>query len=353
MTFAQWLASRHIDCQTLTTHTAQADDLRAEGERRRDAVADMLGVSVLTLATEYRDAGISVHPLRLDGTKAPALSSWQPYTQRLATDEELSRWFRKPAGIGMICGAISGGLEVIDFDDGSLFSPWQRMVPHIVERLPVVETPSGGWHVLFRCDEIGGNCKIAMDPAREKQTLIETRGEGGYIAAEGSPCETHATGLPYVQYSGPHLPTIPTITPDERRELWRAARTFDQRGEEFRKKLAERHARQTQPRSQQDVHPVVAAWCERHSWADLLTSTGWTSRDGEHWTRPGKRYGTSARLVLSSDGVELLTVFSANCGSLSPTGSYRTWNLFNAWAAIEHGGDNRAAFMAAGNEVLV
>lgn len=335
------------------THTALGDSLRVEGERRRDAVADILGVSVLTLATGYRDAGISVIPLRLDGSKAPALSSPLPYRERLATDAELSQWFRRPAGIGILCGAISGGLEVLDFDDGSLFPPWQRMVLTIAERLPVVETPSHGWHVLYRCPEIGGNNKIAMDPTREKQTLIETRGEGGYIVAEGSPCQTHATGLPYVQYSGPYLPTIPTITPDERRELWRAARTFDQRGEEFRKKLAAKYARQSQPRSQQDVHPVIAAWCERHRWADLLTRQGWTSSDGEHWTRPGKCYGTSARLVLSSDGVELLTVFSANCGPLSPTGSYRTWSLFNAWAAIEHGGDNRAAFVAAKQEVAI
>lgn len=307
------------------------------------------------LATEYRDAGISVIPLRLDGSKALAMRSGErkAYESRLATDEELSQWFARPAGVGLLCGSVSGGLEVLDFDDGELYPPWQRMVSHIVERLPVVETPSGGWHVLYRCDEIGGSNKIAMDPSRQKSTLIETRGEGGYIVAEGSHCDTHATGLPYVQYSGPYLPTIPRITTDERRQLWAAARTFDRRGEDFRRKLAAKYARQSQPRSQQGTHPVVAAWCERHNWADLLTSAGWTSTDGEHWTRPGKRYGTSARLVLSADGVELLTVFSGNCGPLSPAGSYRTWGLYDAWAAIEHGGDNRAAFIAAKQEVAI
>lgn len=304
---------------------------------------------IFRLATEYRDAGISVHPLRLDGSKKNKLAAWNPYRERLATDAELSEWFGRPAGIGMICGAISGGLEVIDFDDGSLFPPWRSMVETIVERLPVVETPSGGWHVLFRCDEIGGNCKIAMDPTRKKTTLIETRGEGGYIVAEGSPCETHETGLPYAQYSGPYLPTIPRITPDERRELWRAARTFDRA--ELAKEIRRKRERPKRTVSGTE-HPVIAAFNDRTSWEAILERHGWTSRDSEHWTRAGKSFGCSARIVVATDGSEVLTVFSGNAGALSPTGSHRTWNKFAAWTALEFSGDRRAAFNAAKNEVL-
>ncbi len=300
------------------------------------------------LASEYRDAGISVIPLRLDGSKAPAIPSWQPYRERLATTEELDQWFAQPAGIGMIAGAISGGIEVIDFDDGELYQPWLHMVPHIVERLPVIETPSGGWHVIFRCDEIGGNIKIAMDPTREKKTLIETRGEGGYIVAEGSPCSTHATGLPYCQYSGPKLPCVPRITPQERAELWRAARTFDK---SHLAATIRRKRERAAVRSSTGEHPAIAAFNERTSWESLLESHGWTSRDGERWTRPGKSFGVSARIVIADDGSEVLTVFSANSGPLSPTGSYRTWNKFTAWAAMDFNGNNQAAFQAARQEV--
>lgn len=301
----------------------------------------------LSVATSYLAAGISVIPLKLNGSKAPALPSWLPYRDRLATEEELRQWFCKPAGIGLVCGIISGGLEVLDFDDGSLFPPWHRIVSHIVDRLPVVATPSDGWHVLFRCPEIGGNSKIAVDPAREKQTLIETRGQGGYIVAVGSPGETHSTGRSYAQRSGPELPEVPMITPNERRELWRAARTFDQRGKDFQKNLAAKYVNRPQPRASRTVHPVVASWCKSTSWSKLLARHGWTSSDGEHWTRPGKVSGTSARLVTAADGIDVLTVFSGNSGPLSPTGDHRTWNLFNAWTALEHGGDGQAAFNAA------
>ena len=304
-------------------------------------------MSTFDIAASYRSAGVSVIPLRLDGSKAPALESWAPYRERIATESELAAWFRSTEhGIGMVCGAISGGLEVIDFDAGELLEPWLGLVSSIARGLPIIETPSGGWHVLLRCDEIGGNNKIAMDPQRAKQTLIETRGEGGYVVAEGSPCATHATGLPYIQSSGPQLPDIPRISPNGRRELWTAARTFDRRGEEFRSRLVKKQVRRALgPAANRDTHPVVAEFNDRTSWQSILV--GWTTRDGEHWTRPGKQFGVSARIVIADDGEELLTVFSGNAGPLSPDGSFRTWNKFSAWAEIEFRGDRKVAFNAA------
>ena len=224
------------------------------------------------------------------------------------------------------------------------------MVKPIVELLPVVETGGGGWHVLYRCEEIGGNVKIACDPNRAKQTLVETRGEGGYIVAEGSPCSVHASGLPYVQYSGPYLPSVPRITADERRELWRAARTFDKRGEAFTRKLAEKYTR-TNVAQSGTTHPVVTEFNNRSDWESILCRHGWTSRDSIHWTRPGKQYGTSAKVVVAGDGSELLTVFSGNAGPLSPNGSYQILSKFNAWVLLAFNGDNRAAFQAARQEV--
>ena len=305
---------------------------------------------VYKVAKRYRDAGLSVIPIRPDGSKAPALASWQEFQERLATDPELIEWFSRTVGIGIVGGAISGGLEILDFDDGELYEPWYQKVAHIVDRLPVTSTPSWGYHIPYRCNEIGGNVKIAVDPSREKQTLIETRGQGGYIVAEYSPASCHPTGREYCHVSGPWLWNVPRITPDERRQLWAAARTFDKRGEAEAKKLRARVVRKATGVSA-PVHPVVAAFNDRNSWDAILGRHGWTTRDNEHWTRPGKTFGVSARVVIADDGSELLTVFSGNAGPLSPDGSYRTWSKFNAWAALEHRGDNRAAFMEAKQEV--
>jgi putative DNA primase/helicase len=77
---------------------------------------------LLRLANEYRKAGISVIPLQLDGSKAPASrllpqvcdartrkqsGTWLPYSKRIAELSELEHWFCRPAGIGMVCGAVS------------------------------------------------------------------------------------------------------------------------------------------------------------------------------------------------------------------------------------------------------
>jgi hypothetical protein len=307
---------------------------------------------LIRTALAYQAAGVSVIPLRLDGSKAPALSTWQEFQKRIAEPVEVYDWFRVSggAGIGLVAGVVSGGVEILDFDDGSLFEPWRLLVPETVEGLPVVKTPSGGWHVFYRCSEIGGNSKIAIDPSREKKTLIETRGQGGYVAAVGSAAGVHKQGA-YVQHSGPELPTIPQITPGQRRELFAATRSFDKRSQAERQQLLRKY----QPKPVQPsagTHPVIAEFCNRHSWGDILQPAGWTSRDGITWTRPGKQFGTSAKLVHGSDGQELLTVFSGNAGPLSPNGSHRSWNKFEAWRLLVHQGDNSAAFRAAKQEAV-
>lgn len=322
--------------------------------------------SLLALATEYRNAAISIIPLRLDGSKAPAshllpqvcdcrtkkqTGTWIPYQQRIADTLELESWFRRSTGIGMVCGAISGGLEVLDFDNGSLFEPWYQQVKCIASRLPVVETPSGGWHVLFRCTEICGNSKIACDPKREQQTLIETRGQGGYVVAEGSPCKSHSTGLPYVQAFGPRLPMIPRITPSERRQLWAAARSFDKRDEDTKRKLIDKQTRKTFRVKRNNIHPVIAEFNRSNSWESILIPYGWTTSGNEYWTRPGKRSGCSAHVFVTDDGCELLTVFSSNAGPLSPGGRHQTWDKFRAWTELKHRGNSCAALTEARRKI--
>lgn len=211
------------------------------------------------IATQYLYAGLSVIPIRTNGNKKPALSSWEPFMCRLANDAELSNWYAKPRGIGIVCGIVSGGLEVIDFDDGSLFPAWLASVVNITKKLTIIRTAGGGYHCLYRCPEIGTNAKIACDPSRQKATLIESRGQGGYIIAHGSPSGVHPSGRTYdiADESAHYMPTIPNITPGERRELWRAARAFDKRPpqqlESLRKRInghVERHRKDNRPLEQ-------------------------------------------------------------------------------------------------------
>jgi hypothetical protein len=90
--------------------------------------------TVLNWAKAYVQAGFSVVPIGLDGTKQPAFEVlpqewneqkakyqkvWYPFQERKPTPEELSKWFggKTPYGIAIVGGAISGGAECIDIDD--------------------------------------------------------------------------------------------------------------------------------------------------------------------------------------------------------------------------------------------
>lgn len=301
-----------------------------------------------TYAMEFTQAGLSVVSLKLDGSKTPSINRWKKFQSVIPTERDLFGMFRRPCGIGILGGSISGGVEIFDFDAGELFEPWRQMVEPIVCRLPVVETPSGGWHVYYRCQEIGSSTKIAKDPSRPKDTLIETRAEGGYVVAPGSAAGVHSQGV-YMQVAGPILPAIPEISPQERCELFAAARTFDKRSQAEREQLLRKY----RPKSIQTIgkaHPVIQAFNSRYSWSQILEPFGWHSHDGIRWTRPGKTSGVSASVVHSADGAELLTIFSGNAGPLSPDGSYRTLNKFEAWKALVHRGENSAAFRAAKQE---
>ena len=170
----------------------------------------MAAEALRTAALRYRAAGLSVLPV-LPQRKCPAVPRWSPYQKQLPAIQEVVDWFaRQPDGLCLICGAVSGNLELIDFDlAGEAFQAWHQAVeqtdPSLLARLVIEQSPSGGWHVVYRCQTpVCGNLKLAQrrQPAdgpdelvvagkayRPRQdadgrwhvqlTLIETRGEGG------------------------------------------------------------------------------------------------------------------------------------------------------------------------------
>ncbi|MDM4014691.1 bifunctional DNA primase/polymerase [Roseiconus lacunae] len=304
--------------------------------------------AVLYTARCFTEGGLSVIPLRLDGTKRPAIRSWEPYQDRIATDDELVEWFREPKGLGIVAGVVSGGLEVFDFDLDPLrvFNSWWEQLPSDIRgKLPVCETGGGGFHVLYRCCEVTGNKKIAF-PADRSKPYVETRGEGGYIVATGSPLEVHTSGSPYMQTMGLPLPDLPILTANERATLWRIARSFDE--SEQAKQECREHLRRQSPTvvTEVDTSTPWGAFDVEAKWSDILTPHGWTSQDGERWMRPGKKFGPSARVNIATNGCEVLTVYSSSAGPLAPVGTYQTWGKFSAFAALNHSGNRSEAAKA-------
>lgn len=164
-------------------------------------------MTVLDLARNYVIAGFSIIPILADGSKRPAIA-WKTYQSRMPNESELLRWFGAGGkGIAIVCGMVSGGLEVLDFEDDESYQRWEEIIrrdhPEVLEHLPRVRTPGGGVHVYLRTTRPAGNTKLAITAKGE--TLIETRGEGGYVLAPGSPPECHQCRGEYAQFAGPDL----------------------------------------------------------------------------------------------------------------------------------------------------
>jgi hypothetical protein len=134
----------------------------------------------------YRSLGFCVIPA-VYGDKRPEIA-WEPYQSRKPSDEEISRRFGdgKRHNIAVVCGAVSGNLVVLDFDDvgvyGKLFDAGK-----IERETIVVRTGGGKRHVYLRSAEPVPSFKIP-------QVRLEVRSEGNIVVA---PPSLHPSGSRY------------------------------------------------------------------------------------------------------------------------------------------------------------
>lgn len=302
--------------------------------------------ALLTAARSFLAAGWSLIPIKADGTKAPDLPQWKAFQQVPPTESRLCQWFHSgaPRGIGLVHGAVSGHSEALDFDQPGLYDVFadlcrQQGVGDLLDRIPLVETPSGGHHLLYRCtDPAGGNAKLAETTARK--TLIETRGEGGYTLAPGSALACHSAGLPYLFLrGGPN--TLPILSVGERTALRNTACLFNQYADPrliveglCPKRLPTDGLR---PGDDYNGRGDYEAVLERHGWQRL-------GGGGEKtfWQRPGKS-GPGLSATGNYAGSGLFHVFSCNAAPFEPQKSYRPFAVF---ALLDHGGDFREAARA-------
>lgn len=320
--------------------------------------------TVYQQAAAYVAAGLSVIPIGLDGMKQPAFAAlprvedphhpdktkatWEPYQKRLATTEELHRWFggRTPFAIAVLGGAVSGGAECIDLDDKEIAAAYLGVVaeeePDIFSRLSLEDTPRGV-HVWYRCEEIGENTKLATRPDGKNdrgqpktKTLIETRGEGGYAVVAGSPLAAHDLRMPYKHSGGPLLTDLAEITAGERDYLFRTAMSFDREDKSHAAPKPIEHGPEMSPNDDYDLRGPA--------FSELLSDAVFQcpGKDEGNITRPGKERGTSATVgrCRGSHGEPLLKVFTSNW---HPFESGKAYGRYNVLRLTRFDGDGKKA----------
>lgn len=314
----------------------------------------MSNLETAKYAISFLRQGLSVLPIRADGSKAPALKKWDDLQRSLPAEARVKNWFKGdiPRGLGIVTGKVSGNLEVLDFDDSTLIKPWLALVAKenkdLLKHLIYIDTPSGGLHIYYRCKVIQGNQKLArkvvsLKPVKWK-TMIETRGEGGYVLAPGSPGACHPTGNVY-SFRGKELNELSEITEEQRQILLNCARALQ----------PEKPQPQTTTGSESTPAPVNDSafadlspgddYNNRADHTSLFSRHGWKLLKAvsgvEHWQRPGKKPEEGASATWDHAGLKKFHVFSTNA---APFEAEKTYNLFACYCLLEHGGDwNKAA----------
>lgn len=327
---------------------------------------------MLAAALAAYDAGLCVIRASTDGSKRP-FGKWKRYQTERPTRDEVEQWFTGGhPGMGVVCGAVSGDLEMFELEgrfcaEGGTksFATAMRVagLELLLKRLANgfhTISPSEGRHFLYRvAGAVDGNTKLARRPATPEElaenpddavkTLIETRGEGGFVVLAPSHGAVHPTGRPWRQRAGA-FDAIPTITVDQRDALFAVARSFDQEverpepivAEPARRTIAPRWSGGTAGASWMDAvaehlrqAAPVQTLLERHGWEYCYTD----GHGRQLMRRPGKDQGVSASINANGR----LHPFSTSVPFRVGGKPAPTYDELDVLAAYEYGGDRQAA----------
>lgn len=290
-------------------------------------------------ALKYLKNGLNV--IATDNNKR-SLFSWKPFQSQMITPEgiKLQLSHHKATGIAIICGAISGNLEVIDVDlkndvTGTLE---ERLVQALVDAglfdlLKVARTRSGGLHLYYRCSEIEGNKKLAMRPATDQElidnpqlkqvVIIETRGEAGYVIAPPTDGYKWQDGK------------LQEITPDQRHCILEVCRSFNEVYEQIETPINAR------PEGYNVDGSPFDDYNQRGDVINLLQKHGWTVVGQKGVKTIFKRPGTTDSKSSGDYNSQLgwFSVFTTN-SVFEPNKAYRPYAVY---AILECNGDFKEA----------
>ena len=181
--------------------------------------------NIIRIAKKYIINNYSVIPITQN--KNPAISEWGRYLYNPIALGDVDNLFKNSWGIALLMGGKKS-LTAIDVDlkydlTGMLWDRLQSAIgDDLLKKMWINKTMNGGYHLIFSCSKIEGNQKLAMRPCTKEEklntlqesldkgldidialsssladacrVLIETRGEGGFVAIPPSDGYKHIYG---------------------------------------------------------------------------------------------------------------------------------------------------------------
>lgn len=251
--------------------------------------------NLINAALQLTSEGFGVLPL--NSNKTPNLPVGHDCLYSILPDSEVTIKFKDTGKIGIACGCVSDGFEALDFDAhggepiNGVFDSFMsdKGVHEIVKgnKLPVVQTPSGGFHIYYK-NPVKTNPGRALAKWTDETVMIEVRGHGQYVATIPS--------AGYKQLSGCELVKVPELSREEIEYFYYVAEKLTlckvvQQSDKSRGSWPDKFTDTVWGKYSED---------EADHAKQLLINDGWemnyTRRtDGvEYWVRPGKDSGFSA-----------------------------------------------------------
>ena len=228
-------------------------------------------------------SGLTIFPCRgskSDNPKCPIPKDW--FNSKCNISEFTTDY------VGMAC---TGGIEVLDFDNHllnahSIIKDFMKEC-YFKDKFVVNRTGGGGYHVIYRIEELEGNKKLAAQydaVSNAWETVIETRGYGGQIIIPPSPKYRTLQGS---------LFDIKLISSEEREWLFNRAKQFD-----------EKKPKECVISKVEDYNVETGGLLQRFNESSIgynymisvLLGNGWRMFEGNKLTRPNKKFGISATI---------------------------------------------------------
>lgn len=306
--------------------------------------------ALIAAGLDYHDGGLSIIPV--NAKKKPAITGWKPYQKKQATREQVKRWARQHqvAGFAAVCGEVSGGLTILDFDVAGFYERWAALAGELAQTLPTQRTGGGGYQVGFRSGLVVGNDKLAWAPADNemgREIAIETRGKSGYAVLPPSFCHlAEKRGKrhqhPYQVIQG-DFANIPTITDEQAQHLIEVARSLCQAP------VSKKQMRSAplSPKSNGGAvgGGVIGRFNEVYGVGTILSRNKYQLRGANRYLAPDSTTGDPGVHIFLDTG----RCYSHH--SNDPLNDGHAHDPFSVFCILAHGGDVKAAVKAAAAEL--
>jgi hypothetical protein len=281
-------------------------------------------MNYISIHQKYLEHGYKTLPTT--DKKSPCVPVGQDWKEDLP--ESL---FENSFGIGLKLGEASGFIECMDFDNHLLNAKNKLSeflaIPEVKEiydkhKPPIENTVSRGYHLLYRCLEMEGSRKLALQFKEDKTTdcFIETKGLASYICIDPTP------GYKFIRND---LFNIPMLSKVERAILIDNAISMNE--------VFQTHKTEYE-QTDRPGDLYNASMGAIGDMKGILQGIGWQDLGNYRWRRPGKKEGLSATLGKVAPNV--FYVFTANSSPFEPNKAYTP---FQVLALVKFNGDFKEA----------